>query len=79
LRFTVKPNQAFYIHSLVAPGTQLVVEAPVPIRTGDQITMLGHHGRLHWAKRSDGALVIDVPAAARDAGRYAWVFKVAWA
>ena len=23
--------------------------------------------------------VIDVPAAARDAGKYSWVFKVAWA
>ncbi|WP_372665510.1 alpha-L-fucosidase [Amycolatopsis kentuckyensis] len=77
LRFTVKQNEAFYVHSLVAPGSRLVVDAPVPIRAGDRVTLLGYRGNLHWTVEN-GALVIDVPAAARQAGRYAWVFKVAW-
>jgi len=77
LRFTVKQNEAFYIHSLTAPSSRLVVEAPVPIRDGDRVTMLGYPAPLHWT-RENGALVIDVPAAARQAGRYTWVFKVSW-
>jgi alpha-L-fucosidase len=78
LRFTVRPNEAFYISSLTAPGSQLTVAAPVPIRAGDRVTMLGYPGRhLDW-RLTDGSLVIDVPAAARDAGRYAWVFKIDW-
>ncbi|MEV6170785.1 alpha-L-fucosidase [Streptomyces sp. NPDC051954] len=77
LRFTVRPNEAFYIHSLARPGAQLTVEAPVPIRSGDKVTMLGHDRPLTWTVRN-GALVIDVPEAARKAGLHAWVFKVEW-
>jgi alpha-L-fucosidase len=77
LRFTVKQNEAFYIASLEEPGSTLTVEAPVPIRSGDRVTMLGYPRPLDWTIRN-GALVIDVPGAARRAGRYAWVFKVDW-
>ncbi|MDH6220687.1 alpha-L-fucosidase [Streptomyces pseudovenezuelae] len=77
LRFTVRPDKAFYIHSLAEPGSRLTVEAPVPIRARDKVTMLGHDRPLNWTV-SNGALVIDVPAAARKAGRHAWVFKVEW-
>ncbi|MET7452612.1 alpha-L-fucosidase [Streptomyces sp. NPDC005574] len=77
LRFTVRPDEAFYIHSLVRPGATLTVEAPVPVRAGDKVTMLGHDRPLTWTVRN-GALVIDVPEAARKAGRYVWVFKVDW-
>ncbi|WP_371789990.1 alpha-L-fucosidase [Streptomyces sp. NBC_01471] len=75
LRFTVRPGKAFYIHSLVRPGAALTVEAPVPIRSGDRVTMLGYRRPLTWRTRGD-KLVIDVPAGARSAGEYAWVFKV---
>ncbi|MEU0941364.1 alpha-L-fucosidase [Streptomyces canus] len=77
LRFTVRPNRAFYIHSLAQPGSRLTVEAPVPIRGGDTVTMLGHDRPLSWTVRN-GALAIDVPAAARKAGQHVWVFKVKW-
>ncbi|MFF4751033.1 alpha-L-fucosidase [Streptomyces sp. NPDC001270] len=77
LRFTVRPDDAFYIHSLAEPGAKLTVEAPVPVRSGDKVTMLGHDRPLTW-RVSNGALVVDVPAAARKAGRHAWVFKVEW-
>ncbi len=77
LRFTVRQNEAFYIHSLTQPGSTLTVEAPVPIRGGDKVTMLGHDRPLTWRVRN-GSLVIDVPQAARRAGRHVWVFKVDW-
>ncbi|MEU5533493.1 alpha-L-fucosidase [Streptomyces sp. NPDC020362] len=77
LRFTVRPDEAFYIHSLAEPGPRLTVEAPVPVRAGDRVTLLGHDRPLTWTV-SKGALVIDVPEAARKAGRYVWVFKVEW-
>ncbi|MEU4930558.1 alpha-L-fucosidase [Streptomyces yokosukanensis] len=77
LRFTVRPDEAFYIHSLAEPGPKLTVEAPVPVRPGDKVTMLGHDRPLSWTV-TGGALVIDVPGAARRAGRHAWVFKVDW-
>ncbi|MGQ4390154.1 alpha-L-fucosidase [Streptomyces sp. SAS_270] len=77
LRFTVRHNEAFYIHSLAEPGAKLTVEAPVPIRAGDKVTMLGYDRPLTWTV-SNGSLVIDVPQAARRAGRYVWVFKVEW-
>ena len=77
LRFTVKQNHAFYITSLADPGPRLTVAAPVPVRRGDTITMLGHGRPLDW--EFDGtALTVQVPKAARTAGRYAWVFKVHW-
>jgi alpha-L-fucosidase len=77
LRFTIRQNDAFYIHSLEAPGSVLTVAAPVPIRSGDRVSMLGYHRPLDWTIRN-GALVIDVPKAAQRAGRYAWVFKIDW-
>jgi alpha-L-fucosidase len=77
LRFTVRQGKAFYIHSLAEPGSRLTVEAPVPVRSGDKVTMLGHDRPLTWTL-SKGALVIDVPAAARKAGQHVWVFKVKW-
>jgi alpha-L-fucosidase len=78
LRFTVKQNEAFYIISLTAPGNQVTVQAPVPIRPQDRVTLLGYRGGpLTWSQ-NNGALVIDVPKAAQATGQYAWVFKVAW-
>jgi alpha-L-fucosidase len=78
LRFTVKPNQAFYIHSFDQPGDTVTVAAPVPIRPEHKVTLLGYHGGpLSWTQ-SSGSLVIDVPKAAQGTGQYAWVFKVDW-
>ena len=78
LRFTISPNKAFYITSLVQPGSQVVVNQPVPIQPGNQITMLGYNGGpLQWSQQG-GKLTINVPPAAQAAGQYAWVFKVDW-
>ncbi|MFE7157450.1 alpha-L-fucosidase [Streptomyces sp. NPDC057636] len=77
LRFTVRPNKAFYIHSLAEPGATLTVEAAVPVRAGDKVTMLGYDRPLNW-RTTGGSFVVDVPAAARAAGEHVWVFKVEW-
>ncbi|WP_326812682.1 alpha-L-fucosidase [Streptomyces scopuliridis] len=77
LRFTVRPEKAFYIHSLTRPGSTLTVEAPVPVRPGDRVTLLGHDRPLSW-RTTGGKLVVDVPSAARASGRHVWVFKVDW-
>ena len=78
LRFTISPNKAFYITSLVQPSNQIVVNQPVPIQQGNQITMLGYKGGpLHWSQQG-GKLIIDVPVAAQQAGQHAWVFKIDW-
>ncbi|MFC9673551.1 MULTISPECIES: alpha-L-fucosidase [unclassified Streptomyces] len=77
LRFTVRPNKAFYIHSLAEPGATLRVEAAVPVRPGDKVTMLGYDRPLNW-RATGGSFVVDVPAAARAAGEHVWVFKVEW-
>lgn len=77
LRFTVRPDKAFCVHSLARPGSTLTVEAPVPIRSGDRVTLLGHDRPL-GRRTTGGSPVIDVPAAARRTGQHARVFKVAW-
>ncbi|TWP53263.1 alpha-L-fucosidase [Lentzea tibetensis] len=72
LRFTVKQNEAFYVTSLVDPGSRLVVDAPVPIKPGDRVTLLGHDQPLTWGWQG-GKLTVDLPA---NAGQHAWVFKI---
>ena len=82
LRFTVKGadeaggDEAFYIHALTAPADRLVVAAAVPIRPGSRVTLCGHAEELAWSHDASGALVIEVPAAARESGAHVWVFRV---
>jgi alpha-L-fucosidase len=79
LRFTLAPNRALYVIDLHAPGPQEIIWSPVPIRAGDQITLLGYPGGpLAWRRRPDGALVIDVPSDATASLHAAWTFKIAW-
>lgn len=77
LRFTVKGDEAFYIHSLSAPTAQLVVEPAVPIREGSRVTLCGYEGELAWSRHeTSSALVVEVPQAAREGGEHVWVFKI---
>lgn len=78
LRFTIRPNRAFYIISLTRPGNQVVVHEPVPIAPGDPITLLGWKGgALHWTEQN-GSLTINVPPAAQQTGADAWTFRIGW-
>ncbi|MBR7836758.1 alpha-L-fucosidase [Actinospica durhamensis] len=86
LRFTLKgagagdgtgeSDEAFYIHALTEPGDRLVVEAAVPIRPGSRVTLCGYAEQLTWSHDASGALVVEVPQAARESGSHVWVFKV---
>ena len=79
LRFTIRPDQAFYLLSLAEPGSTVTTGMPVPIRDGDLVTMLGHRGGpLHWTHNSTGGISIAVPDSARRAGQHVWTFKIAW-
>lgn len=76
LRFTLKPNGAFYIIALEWPGERLVVRSPVPIRRSQRIELLGSDaGPLAWRLES-GNLIVDLPSSARNTGRFAWVFRI---
>lgn len=78
LRFTVRPNQGFYITSLARPGAKVIVHMPVPIVAGDRVTLLGWRNTpLAW-RREGGRFIIDVPPAARRSGHFAWTFKIDW-
>ena len=51
LRFTVKPGEAFFIIALAWPGDQLIVNSPVPIKSGQIVTLLGYQGApLAWRR-----------------------------
>ncbi len=78
LRFTVAQNKAFYVTSLERPLATLEIHQPIPIADRDTIELLGYHGAaLKWHRYGQDILV-DVPAAARASGEYAWTFKVTW-
>ncbi|RSM60237.1 hypothetical protein DMB66_25140 [Actinoplanes sp. ATCC 53533] len=76
LRFTIRPNEAFYLHSLTPPGSTVSSGMPVPIRDTDQITVLGYQGRPpRWTRNPTDGITIDVPTAAHDAGNQLWTCK----
>ncbi|KAH7210056.1 alpha-L-fucosidase-domain-containing protein [Fusarium oxysporum] len=62
LRFAMKPD-AFYIHHVGKPSSQLVVKEPVPWVEGDEVTAVGGsaHGTVLQATRKDGSLLVQMP------------------
>lgn len=78
IRFT-QTDDAFYILSLAKPTKSLVVDVPLPILAGDSISMIGagNSTELDWSAGGEG-IEITIPAALADAGKYCWVFKIAY-
>uniref|UniRef100_D8PTJ5 alpha-L-fucosidase n=1 Tax=Schizophyllum commune (strain H4-8 / FGSC 9210) TaxID=578458 RepID=D8PTJ5_SCHCM len=76
VRFTTTVD-AFYIIAVERPdGEFLRVRAPVPIKEGDTVTLLGaDDSELEWAIE-DGILSIAFKEDVLDRIRYAWAFKV---
>ncbi|MFF4198324.1 alpha-L-fucosidase [Nonomuraea sp. NPDC001831] len=73
VRFTTQPR-AFYVTALDWPGARLKLTAPVPVKDGDVVTMLGDPQPLPYKKNADGTLEITTRA---PKGAYAYTFRIA--
>jgi alpha-L-fucosidase len=76
VRYTSK-GDAVYAISLIWPGKELVLGAPVPSKD-TVVTMLGVKGNLKWDRTEDGKMRIDVPQLSIDElpAQHAYVFKM---
>ncbi|KAF2251695.1 glycoside hydrolase family 29 protein [Trematosphaeria pertusa] len=80
VRFTQTPD-AFYISTLYAPNSTLVLSSPVPYVEGDQVTVVG--GNMSGAVvpsrlTEDRSLELTISEAVKSADQYAWVFKISY-
>jgi alpha-L-fucosidase len=78
IRFTQTTN-AFYILTLYAPNSTLIINSPVPYFSGDQITVVGGNASgtvVPSALLSNGSLQLSVSEAVRNGDQYSWVFKI---
>lgn len=78
VRFTQNSN-AFYISTLYAPNSTLMLDSPIPYVPGDQVTVVGGNasGTVVPSKlMPNGSLELTISDALRDADQYAWVFKI---
>ena len=78
VRFT-QNNNAFYITTLYAPNSTLLLDSPVPYVPGDKVTVVGGSvagtvipSRLH----SNGSLELTISDEVASADQYSWVFKI---
>jgi len=78
LRFTVQEGGAFYVTALQWPGDALRIRAPIPVRAGDRVVLLGGDEEGLAYRFGDGEVVIDMPPGGPEAqpGRFAWVFRI---
>lgn len=79
VRFT-QTNDAFYVLFLDEPvaGEEVLVEAPLPVLPGDQVTVLGEGLDVEW-KTVDSGVSITWPAEMEGKGEYCWVVKIEYA
>lgn len=78
LRFT-QTGDAFYICSLVKPGSELVIGSPVPWVEGDEVTAVGGNASgtvVPSRKAENGSLVLDLGDNVKNGDEFAWVFKI---
>lgn len=79
VRFTTKPD-AFYIIAISRPSNGILkTTAPVPIKEGDRVTLLGGNGdALKWSV-TDETLTVEVDGDDLDKVPLpAWAFKVSY-
>lgn len=80
LRFT-QTGDAFYICSLVKPGSELVIESPVPWVEGDNVTVVGGNASgtvVPSRKAGNGSLVLDLDESVLNGDSFTWVFKIGY-
>jgi len=79
-RFTVGAHGTLYIIALEWPGTQLTVNAPVPLTSASRIVLLGSNGAPLAYQSNGSQLTITMPAngnqAAAATSEHAFVFRV---
>ncbi|WP_327091532.1 alpha-L-fucosidase [Nonomuraea sp. NBC_01738] len=75
VRFTTQPK-AFYATALDWPGDSLRLTAPIPVRDGDQVRLLGQRKPLKWTRDADGTITVDT-SGIRDPGTHAYSFRFA--
>lgn len=80
IRYT-QTLDAFYITTLYAPNSTLVLTSPVPYVSGDQVTVVGGNmsGTVVPSELlANGSLQLNVSDEVRDADEYSWVFKITY-
>ncbi|KAI1852699.1 hypothetical protein JX266_002240 [Neoarthrinium moseri] len=78
VRFTQNAD-AFYITTLYAPNSTLVLNSPVPYVAGDNVVVVGGSkaGTVVPSQLlSNGSLQLTISEEVRDADEYSWVFKI---
>lgn len=76
IRFT-QTNDAFYVLFLEEPvaGEDILVEAPLPVMTGDKVTVLGEGLDVEWKTVGNG-ISLTWPTEMEGTGEYCWVVKI---
>ena len=77
VRFTQTPD-AFYILTLYAPNSTLMIDSPVPYISGDAVTIVGGGKAgtvLPSQLLSNGSLLLTLDEELIAADEYSWVFK----
>ncbi|KAL9110762.1 MAG: hypothetical protein Q9227_004754 [Pyrenula ochraceoflavens] len=77
VRFT-QTGDAFYIHLLERPRGTVRVEAPVPWREGDEVTVIGgkRSGDVVPCRAVGGGIEMDVSEEVVEGDKWVWVFKI---
>lgn len=75
LRFTTTPL-AFYITTLDRPSPSFTVRSPVPVMSGDKITLLGGSGEELKFEVNDSEVIIFVSENEASLVNDAWAFQV---
>lgn len=79
VRFTTTTD-AFYIIALSKPSGGLKVTAPVPIVSGDEVTLLGSSGDVLTWSSDNGTLTVQISDEDLDKVTLpAWAFKISYA
>lgn len=80
-RYVQKP-EAFFIHHIGQPGSQVTVSDPVPWLDGDKVTVVGGSqdgAVIEASKNSDGNLVLNLTDDMVNGDKYVWTFKITYA
>ncbi|KAH6695231.1 glycoside hydrolase superfamily [Plectosphaerella plurivora] len=80
-RYVVKP-EAFFIHHIGKPASQLVFTDPIPWLEGDIVVAVGGSAdgaEISASRNAEGQLVLDLSDDIVNGDKYVWTFKVKYA